>query len=77
MQDFGDPLLLHIVERVGRVDGEADQDDVRVGVRQGAETVIVLLTGGIPERELNPLTVDDDVGNAARTDESLRQSSWS
>lgn len=76
MQDFGDPLLLHVVERVGRVDGEADENDVRVGVRQGAETVVVLLTGGIPERELNSLTIDDDVGNAARTG-SLRQSALS
>lgn len=66
MQDFGDPLLLHVVERVGRVDGEADEDHVRVGVRQRAETVVVLLAGGIPQRQLDALAVDYDIGNAAR-----------
>lgn len=36
-------LLLNILERVRRVDGKADQDNMRVGVGQRAETVIVLL----------------------------------
>jgi len=42
------PLLGNVVERIGGVDGEADQDDVRVGVGQGTETVIILLTSRIP-----------------------------
>lgn len=41
-------LLGNVVERIGGVDGEADQDDVRIGVGQGAETVIILLTSRIP-----------------------------
>ena len=36
-------LLLNVLERVRRVDGKADQDNMRVGVGQRAETVIVLL----------------------------------
>lgn len=39
VEDLGDPLLLDVVKRVGRVDRETDQDDVRVGVREGTETV--------------------------------------
>lgn len=42
-------LFLDVVERVGRVDGEADEDDVRVGVRQRTKTVVVFLTRGIPQ----------------------------
>lgn len=61
MVDLGDPLLLDIVERVGRVDREADQDDVRVRVRQGSQAVIVFLPRGIPQRELDPLSVHLDV----------------
>ena len=38
-------LFLDIVERVGRVDGKADKDNVRVGVRQRTESVIVYQTG--------------------------------
>ena len=38
---------------------------MRVRVRQGSESVVVLLPGGIPERELDPLPVDDDVRDAA------------
>ena len=40
---LGHPFLRHVLERVGAVDGEADQQNVGVGVRQGAKTVIVLL----------------------------------
>jgi hypothetical protein len=41
-------LLLDVVKRVGRIDGETDEDNVRVGVRERSKTVIVLLTSGIP-----------------------------
>jgi hypothetical protein len=66
VKDLGDPLLLDVVERVGRVDREADEDDVRVRVREGTETVVVFLTGGIPEGELDALAIDDDVRNAGK-----------
>lgn len=68
VEDFGDPLLLDVVERVGRVDGEADEDNVRVGVRQRTESVVVLLAGGIPQRELDALAIDDNIGDAVCTD---------
>ena len=56
-------LLLYIVERVGRVDGKANQDNVGVGVGERAETVVILLTSGIPEGELDVLAIDLDVGH--------------
>lgn len=56
-------LLLDIVQRVGRVDREADQNDVGIGVREGAETVVVLLTSRIPERQLDMLAINLDVGD--------------
>lgn len=61
-------LLLYVVERVGRVDGKANQDNVGVGVRERAETVVILLAGGIPEGELDVLAVDLDVGDIVLED---------
>ena len=61
-------LLLDVVKRVGRVDGEADEDDVRVGVGEGAETVVILLAGGIPEGELDVLAVNLDIGDVVLED---------
>jgi len=49
VQDFGDPLLLNIVERIGRVDGETDEDDMRVWVGEGSESIVILLASRIPQ----------------------------
>jgi hypothetical protein len=61
-------LLLYVVERVGRVDGKADEDYVGVGVGERAETVVIFLTGGIPEGELDVLAVNLDIGNVVLED---------
>lgn len=61
-------LLLYVVERVGRVDGKADQDNVGVGVGERAETVVILLAGGIPEGELDVLAIDLDIGDIVLED---------
>lgn len=63
MHDLGDPLLENVVQRVRGVNGEADQDDVRVGVREGSETVIIFLASRIPQGQLDVLVVDLDVGD--------------
>ena len=42
-------LFLDVVKRVGRIDGEADEDDMRIRIRQRAETIVVFLTRGIPQ----------------------------
>lgn len=68
VQHLGNPLFLDVVERVGRVHGETDEDDVRVRVRKGTETVIVLLAGGIPKGQLDLLAIDLDVGNVVLKD---------
>jgi hypothetical protein len=69
--------LLDVVERVAPVDREADEDNVRFGVRERAETVIVsegislsqtivsqrltLYARHIPKRELHVPTIDLNV----------------
>jgi len=56
-------LLLNVVQRVRGVDGKADQDDMRVGVTERAETIIVLLSSRIPQCELDMLSIDFDIGH--------------
>ncbi len=55
-------LLFHIVERVREVDGEAEEEDMGVGVREWAETVAELvLASRIPQGEPDGLAVHLDV----------------
>lgn len=61
-------LLLNVVERVGGVDGEADEDDVRVGVRERAETVVIFLASGIPKGQLNVLSIDLNIRDVVLED---------
>ena len=41
--DLWHPFLRNVLERVRAVDGEADQQNVGVGVGQGAKTIVILL----------------------------------
>lgn len=61
-------LLLDVVERVGRVDGETDQDDMRVRVGERAQSVVIFLASGIPEGELDVLAIDFDIGDVVLED---------
>ena len=61
-------LLLDVVKRVGRVDGETDQNDMRVGVGERAQSVVIFLTSGIPEGELDVLAIDFDIGDVVLED---------
>lgn len=61
-------LLLDVIKGVGRVNSEADQDDMGVRVGKRTETVIVLLTSGIPKSKLNVLAVNLDIGNVVLED---------
>lgn len=56
-------LLLDVVEGIRRVDREANKDDVRVGVTERSETIIIFLAGGIPKRQLDVLAIHIDVGD--------------
>lgn len=60
--DFGVPFGFYVVKGWRRDDGEADEEDVGLRVGQGAETVVVFLTGCIPESEADGSAVDHDAG---------------
>lgn len=49
MSDLRDPLGRDVVEGGWRDDGEADEEDVRLRIRQRTEPVVVLLTGRVPQ----------------------------
>lgn len=68
VENLGDPLFLHIVQGVRRVDSEADQDDMRVRVRQRPKTVVVLLPSSIPKGQLDMLAVDFNIGHIVLED---------
>ena len=42
-------LLLHVIKGIRRVDGEAYEDDMRIRVREGTETVVIFLASRIPQ----------------------------
>lgn len=48
-------LVHDIFERVGAVDGKANENKICFRIRERSETVVLLLTGGVPEGELNCL----------------------
>lgn len=55
---FWEPLLADVLEGGGGGDGEADQEDVGLGVRKWAETIVILLPGSIEEAESVRLVAD-------------------
>jgi hypothetical protein len=61
-------LLLDVVERIRRIDGEANQDNVRVGVRKRAETIVIFLASSIPKGELHVFAINLDVGDVVLKD---------
>jgi hypothetical protein len=61
-------LLLDVIKRIGRVDGKADEDNVRVGVGERAQTVVIFLARGIPQSQLNVFAINLDVGDVVLED---------
>jgi hypothetical protein len=51
-------LLLNVVQRIWRVNSEADKDDMRVRVAEGTKAVVVFLASGIPQRKFDVFPVD-------------------
>jgi hypothetical protein len=54
-------------------DAEADEEDVGLGIRERPQSVVVLLTGSIPEPEVDGLAVDHDVGRVVLLGSELSQ----
>lgn len=51
-------LLLNVVQRVWRVNGKTDENDVRIWVAEWTKAVVVFLAGGIPQGELDVFSID-------------------
>ena len=49
-----------LTEGVGHVDGEGEEEDVGARVGQDPESVVGLLSGGVPQVEADGLAVVDD-----------------
>ena len=66
------PSLAHlcadVLEGRGGDDAEADEEDVRLGVGERAQAVVVLLAGRVPQAEVNRLAVHHDVGRVVVKD---------
>ena len=56
-------LVLHVRKTGWKVDGEDDEDDVRLGVGERSEPVVLLLPRGVPQRELDLLVVELHLGH--------------
>jgi hypothetical protein len=55
-------LCLYVLKRRRADETKADEEDVCLWVRQRPKTVVVLLSCGIPEAEVDGLAVDHDIG---------------
>jgi len=81
VHDLGDPLLLNVIQTIRAVNCEANEDDMRVGIAQGPQPIIVLLTSCIPKGKLDVLSIYFDVryivledgGNVDLRESSLRE----
>lgn len=51
-------LGLNVVERGGADDGEANQEDVGLGVGERSKSIVIFLSSGIPETKTDRLSVD-------------------
>lgn len=59
--DLREPLGTDVFKR-GRIDDRiGNQENIGLGVGQGTETIVVLLTGSIPKTKVDGLAVDHDV----------------
>jgi len=68
VQNLGNPLLLDVVKGIRRVDSKANQNDVGVGIGKRSQTIVIFLTCGIPQSELDVLAIDLDVGDVVLKD---------
>lgn len=55
-------LGLDVLEGGRRDERKADEEDVGLGVGERTKTIIIFLSGGIPETEVDGLSIDHDIG---------------
>jgi hypothetical protein len=55
---LGEPLLADVLERGGRRHGEADEEDIGLGIRERAQAIVVFLSSGVEEAEGVGLVTD-------------------
>lgn len=70
----GAHLGLDVVERGRANNREADEEHVGLRVGQRAQTVVILLTGSIPETQADGLAIDHDIGGVVIEPAELGQS---
>jgi len=68
VRDLGEPLGGDVFEGRGGDDGEANKEDIGLGVGEGAQSVVVLLSSGIPKTEVDGLAVDHYIGTVVVKD---------
>jgi len=61
MGDLRSPLCGDVIKGRGTDDAEANEEHIGLGVGKWSETIVILLTCGIPKTQVHCLTVDDEV----------------
>ena len=69
--DLAHPLRLDVLERVFRINAEAEHDSVSVIVRKRAQAIEFLLAGGVPEGEFYVDIIDEDIMDIVFEDSGL------
>jgi len=62
------PFRFHVIEGVRRDDAEAYKENISLGVRERAETIIIFLTGSIPKTKVDRLAIYHDIGTVVIED---------
>lgn len=66
--DLGQPFVQGMIEGLGVDQGEADEEDVGVGIGEGAESFILVLASGVPEPEFDEVVLILDSGKVVVED---------
>lgn len=62
MFDFGKPFCFDVVKRRRADNREADEENVGLWIRKGAQSVIVFLTGCVPKTKADRFAIDHNTG---------------